>query len=137
MPAFVLPWFPPIQGFTEDPRGCARGSRRLGRDVLGVAGIAVVLIRVVRVPAFRRAEVELETLAVAGRDDALQILRAVLDRLLADAAFLPHAGNYPASRSRSSSRPGSGRSSPFSIRCAIAVMAAFMATSTPSFLPSS
>src|SRR3954465_13212884 len=62
---------------------------RLGGDVLGVARIAVVLVRVVRVPAFPRAEVELEALAVAGGDHAFEIMRAVLDRLLADAAFLP------------------------------------------------
>src|SRR4051794_21311393 len=134
MPACVPPWFPEA-GTTDGAGRCFAGSRRPGRDVLGVAGIAVVLVRVVGVPAFRRAEVELEALPVAGRDDALEILPAVLDRLLANAAFLPHAANYPAWRSRSSSRAGSGRFSPRSIRCAISVIAAFMATPTPSFRP--
>src|SRR5437764_15456391 len=49
----------------------------------------MVLVRVVRVPAFPRAEVELEPLAVARRDHALQILPAKSNGLLADAAFLP------------------------------------------------
>src|SRR5256885_1590123 len=91
MRACVSPWFPD-PGNTNGRQGSFAGLRRLGRDVLRIAGIAMVLVRVMRVPALRGAEVELESLAVAGRDDAFQVLRAVVDRLLADAAFLPHAG---------------------------------------------
>src|SRR5436305_5882038 len=69
-------------------RSVSAPSWRFGRDVLGVGRVAVVLVGVVRVPALRRAEVELEALAVAGRDHALQIRGAELDGLLAHAAFL-------------------------------------------------
>ena len=59
--------------------------------MLGVAGIPVVLIRVVGVPAGIGAEVELEPLPVAGGDAALEVGAAEGDGLLADAAFLPHS----------------------------------------------
>ena len=71
------------------------------REVLGVPGIAMVLSGIVRIPALRRAEIELEAFAIAGGDDALEIPRAVIDRFLADAAFLPHV---PHSTARTSGR---------------------------------
>src|SRR5512139_2738076 len=69
------------------------GRRPRRRPVLGVARVPVVLVGVVGVPAGVGAEVELETLPVAGGDAALQVGAAEGDGLLADAALLPHAGN--------------------------------------------
>jgi len=58
-----------------------------------VSRVAMVLTRIVCIPAARATEVELEAFAVAGRHDALHVRCAERDRFLADAAVLPGLRN--------------------------------------------
>ena len=66
---------------------CAQLTAR--RDLFRVSRAAVILTGIVRVPAARRAEIQLKTLTVTRRNGAFHIRRAITDGLLADAALAP------------------------------------------------